>query len=1237
MGFVHLHVHTEYSLLDGACRIRDLPALVKEMGQNAVAITDHGVMYGAIDFYRACKKEGIHPIIGCEVYVARRTRFDKQHEFDTESRHMVLLCKNETGYRNLSYMVSQAYIEGFYIRPRIDLDLLRAHSEGLIGLSACLAGEIPRRIINGDYDGAKTYALEMRDILGEGNFYLELQDHGIPDQTIVNRALLRMHNETGIPLVCTNDAHYLRKEDAESHDVLLCIQTGKTVDDENRMRYQPQNFYLRSTQEMEELFSGYPDAVENTQRIADRCQLEFTFGKYHLPEFKLPPGYDSPTYLRKLCAEGFQRRYGEEKASYRQQLEYELDMIEKMGFTDYFLIVSDFVRYARETGIPVGPGRGSAAGSMVAYCLHITDIDPMQYQLYFERFLNPERVSMPDIDMDFGDTRRGEVVEYVRRKYGDDHVAQIVTFGTMAARGAIRDVGRALNMTYAEVDVVAKLVPSGPGALHITLDDALKLSKQLSDLYDSDPRVKKLIDTAKALEGMPRHASTHAAGVVITRLPVYEYVPLARNDESIVCQYNMITLDDALKLSKQLSDLYESDERVRRLIDMAKALEGMPRHASTHAAGVVITRLPVYEYVPLARNDESIVCQYNMITLEELGLLKMDFLGLRNLTVLDDAVKMVRRHTPDFDMEKIPMDDPEVFRMLTEGRTSGVFQMESTGMTGVCLGLKPQSIEDITAIIALYRPGPMESIPRFIACKHDPKLVTYKHPSLKPILSGTYGCIVYQEQVIKIFQELAGYSLGQADMVRRAMSKKKAKDVEREREAFLHGDAARNIKGCVANGIPEATAQAIYDEIYDFANYAFNKAHAVSYAVVAYQTAYFKCHYTKEYMAALLTSVLDNSDKVSEYIAECRNCDIRLLPPDVNRSHDGFTVEEDGIRFGLVAIKNIGRGFIRALVRERESGGAFQSFQDFCERMFDCGDMNKRAVENLIKAGAFDGLGAYRSQLMQIYEKVLDAIANSRKVNVEGQLDMFSMTGGSSGGHPSAIPLPDIPEYSATERMFMEKETTGLYLSGHPMNDYRAAAHAAGALPIHDILADFNDEDGPTRFADGQNVTVAGIVTSSKTRTTKNNSLMAYVVVEDEAAAIELLCFSRTIDQCGSYMAVNTPVVVKGRLSVRDEKPPQIMCDTIYPLNTENLPPVAAKPQEPKNAALFLRVPSLDSVEFRHIRLVMTMFEGESPVKIRLADTGKLMAGKCLCHPALLAECRQWLGDANVVVRERQG
>ncbi|MBS6198249.1 MAG: DNA polymerase III subunit alpha, partial [Oscillibacter sp.] len=675
MAFAHLHVHTEYSLLDGACRIRDLPKLVKELGQTAVAITDHGVMYGAIDFYRACKAQGIHPVIGCEVYVARRTRLDKTYELDAESRHLVLLCQNETGYRNLSYLVSQAFVDGFYIKPRIDLDLLRRHSEGLIGLSACLAGEIPRRLVGGDYEGAKEYALTMQEILGRDNFYLELQDHGIPQQTTVNRGLLRLHQETGIPLVCTNDAHYLRKEDAESHDVLLCIQTGKTVDDENRMRYEPRNFYIRSTEEMEELFAGYPDAVENTQRIADRCQFDFTFGKYHLPEFQLPEGYDSPAYLRELCEHGFRERYGENPA-YHRQLDYELDMIGKMGFTDYFLIVQDFVNYAKGAGIPVGPGRGSAAGSMVSYCLRITDIDPMQYSLYFERFLNPERVSMPDIDMDFGDTRRGEVVDYVRRKYGDDHVAQIVTFGTMAARAAIRDVGRVLNMTYAETDTVAKLVPTGP---HITLNDALKLSKQLSDLYQQDPRVQKLIDTARALEGMPRHASTHAAGVVITKRPVYEYVPLARNDESIVCQYTMVTL-------------------------------------------------------------------------EELGLLKMDFLGLRNLTVLDDAVKMVQKDHPDFRLADIPMDDKATFDMLTQGKTGGVFQMESSGMTGVCLGLKPQNIEDITAIIALYRPGPMDSIPRFVACKHDPKLVTYKHPSLEPILSGTYGCIVYQEQVIKIFQ-----------------------------------------------------------------------------------------------------------------------------------------------------------------------------------------------------------------------------------------------------------------------------------------------------------------------------------------------------------------------------------------------------------------------------------------------------------------------------------------------------
>ena len=1159
MSFVHLHVHTEYSLLDGACRIDGIMDRVKELGQTAIAITDHGVMYGCIDFYKAAKAAGIKPIIGCEVYVARRGMADRVHGIDNDPYHLVLLCENRKGYENLCYLVSEAFIHGFYGKPRIDLQLLQQHHEGLIALSACLAGAIPQYLMEEDYDSAKEYAKKMSGIFGEGNFFLEMQDHGIPEQRPVNQGVQRLARELGLPLVVTNDAHYLRKEDAEMQDVLLCIQTGKTVDDTNRMKFQTQEFYLKSEDEMKGLFPGCEEAFENTVRIAERCNLEFTFHEYHLPSYPVPEGYTDEEYFRKLCAEGFAERYPDAPEAYRERLEYEIGVISRMGYVNYYLIVWDFIHYAKVNGIPVGPGRGSGAASIVAYCMHITEVDPMKYNLIFERFLNPERVSMPDFDTDFSPERRGEVMEYVMEKYGADHVAQIVTFGTMAARAAIRDVGRVLNMTYAETDTVAKLVPTGP---HITLNDALKLSKQLSDLYQQDPRVQKLIDTARALEGMPRHASTHAAGVVITKRPVYEYVPLARNDESIVCQYTMVTL-------------------------------------------------------------------------EELGLLKMDFLGLRNLTVLDDAVKMVQKDHPDFRLADIPMDDKATFDMLTQGKTGGVFQMESSGMTGVCLGLKPQNIEDITAIIALYRPGPMDSIPRFVACKHDPKLVTYKHPSLEPILSGTYGCIVYQEQVIKIFQELAGYSLGQADMVRRAMSKKKAKDVEREREAFLHGDPARNIRGCVASGIPEATAQAIFDEIYDFANYAFNKAHAVSYAVVAYQTAYFKCHFTREYMAALLTSVLDNSDKVAEYIAECKDCGIALLPPDVNRSYDRFTVEEGGIRFGLVAVKNIGRGFIQAVVRQRQQDGDFTSFQDFCQRMFDCTDMNKRAVENLIRCGAFDSLGAKRSQLVAVYERVLDGIASSRRKNVEGQMDLFGMSA-SSGSSVSSVPLPDIPEFTAVERMSMEKDTTGLYLSGHPMEDYRPLAKRAGAVPIHAIMSDFEGQDGPKRFADGQNVTVAGVITASRTRTTKNNTLMAYVTIEDELASMELLCFSRVIDQCGSYMQVNTPVLVKGRLSVRDEKPPQIMCDSLYPLES-GLPPMEQPSRRPtqRESTIYLRFPSADSPAFRHIKLVMTMFEGSTPVKIRLADTGKLLGTHCLNHPALLQECREWLGEENVVVKEK--
>ena len=1157
MPFAHLHVHTEYSLLDGACRIKDLPKLVKEMGQTACAITDHGVMYGAIDFYRACKAEGIKPIIGCEVYVAPRTRFDKQHEFDSEARHLVLLCENEEGYRNLSYLVSMAHVEGFYIKPRIDLALLREHSKGLIALSACLAGEIPRRLRSGSYEGAKEYALTLAEIFGPDHFYLELQDHGIREQAIVNQGILRLHEETGLPLVVTNDAHYLRKEDAYAHDVLLCIQTGKTVDDENRMRYEPQNFYLRTTEEMAALFPEYPEAVENTGKIAEMCNIEFTFGKYHLPEFKLPEGYDSFSYFKELCDKGYRERYGEGSEALRRQLTYEQDMIEKMGFTDYFLIVSDFVRYARSVGIPVGPGRGSAAGSMVSYTLGITDVDPIRYSLFFERFLNPERVSMPDIDMDFGDTRRGEVVEYVRRKYGEDHVAQIVTFGTMAARGVIRDVGRALNMSYADCDVIAKLIPN---ALHITLDEAMKLSRELRERYESEEQVKKLIDTARALEGMPRHASTHAAGVVITKDPVVDYVPLARNDDTIVCQYTMVTL-------------------------------------------------------------------------EELGLLKMDFLGLRNLTILDDAVKLIHEKEKSFTLASIPDNDPDTYAMLQAGRTSGVFQLESSGMTGVCTSMKPESIEDLTAIIALYRPGPMDSIPRFIASKHDPKLVTYLHPSLEPILGVTYGCIVYQEQVIEIFRRLAGYSLGQADLVRRAISKKKAKQIEAERQAFIYGDAQRGIAGCVAGGIPAETAQAIYQDIYDFANYAFNKAHAVSYAVVAYQTAYCKCHYTKEYMAALLSSVLDSSDKVSEYFAECRENGIALLPPDVNHSSDCFTVEPGGIRFGLVAIKNIGRGLIQRMMRERERGGPFTDFEDFCKRM-DGADMNKRAVENLIRAGAFDSTGARRSQLLAVYEKVMDGIANGNRANIEGQIDFFGL--GVQTERQNSLTLPDLPEFSAQELMAMEKETTGLYLSGHPMDGYRELARASGAVQISRIMDDFAQEEGPTRFSDGQKVRLAGVVTSSKTKTTKKNTLMAYVMLEDGTGSMEMLCFTRVLEQYGSYLKEGQVISVSGTLSVRDEKAPQLMCDFARPLTgTAQGETAADSAPQTDRRTLYLKMPSLDCPEMEMFKKILFLFEGGSnPVRIRLADTGKLIGTTCNLQDSLIREMKARLGEENVVVKE---
>ena len=1151
MAFTHLHVHTEYSLLDGACRIDKLAARAKELGFRNLAITDHGVMYGAVAFYEACIREGIKPIIGCEVYVAPRGRTDREHGVDSEYTHLILLCKDETGYRNLCYLVSMGFIEGFYIKPRIDWPLLYEHTEGLVCLSGCLAGDIPQKIVSGRYDEARSRALELREAFGE-DFYLEIQRHGIPDEAAAARGLIRIHEETGIPLALTNDAHYIDKGDAYYQDVLMCIQTGKTVNQASRMRFETQEFYLKSEEEMRALFPGLNEACDNTELIAEKCGFDFEFGHYHLPRFKLPEGEtDSASYLRKLCLAGFERRYGAGREDAEKQLAYELDMIGQMGFVDYFLIVSDFIGYAKSRGIPVGPGRGSAAGSVVSYCLGITDVDPIKYSLYFERFLNPERVSMPDIDIDFCVRRRGEVIDYVNRKYGADHVAQIVTFGTMAARAAIRDTGRALDIGYAECDAVAKQVPFAIG----------------------------------------------------------------------------MTLDEAMKLSRQLREMYEGDEKLHSLIDTAKALEGMPRHASTHAAGVVITERPVYEYVPLAKNDESVVTQYTMTTLEHLGLLKMDFLGLRNLTVLEDAAELVRRRQPDFDVSALPEDDAETFAMLSAGKTEGVFQLESTGITAVCTGLKPKSIEDITAVIALYRPGPMESIPRFLECSAHPEKISYKHPMLEPILSVTYGCIVYQEQVIEIFRKLAGFSLGQADMIRRAMSKKKHDVIDAERRAFIYGDEARGIPGCVKNGVDEATASSIYDEILDFASYAFNKAHAVAYAVVAYRTAYMKCHWPCEYMAALLTSVLDSTGKVAEYISECRDMGIKVLPPDVNESDARFTVSGRNIRFGLAAIKNIGEKFIQQLMQERSENGPFTGFEEFCRRMAGK-ELGRRAVESLIRSGAFDSLGVKRRALMQMVDAVLDCIATDGRRNIDGQLDLFGLDEGESCG---AVPVPNVEEYPKNELMQMERETTGLYLSGHPMDDYREAVSRAGAVGIGSVMDDFADGEGPQSYQDGQYVVLAGIVSAYKTRTTKNGKLMCYVQLEDDTGTMELLIFQKVLDQSGSYIAENAAVIVKGRISLRDEKEPQLMVDSLRPLSDlhdleTNAPPKAER-------KLWLKLPRADKRLLRRIELLCEMFPGRERMIIVLVEENRRLGAECVIRDSLVRELKELLGEDCVVVK----
>ena len=1151
MSFVHLHVHTEYSLLDGACRIGGMMDRVKELGQTAIAITDHGVMYGCIDFYKAAKAAGIKPIIGCEVYVARRRMEDRVHGIDNDPYHLVLLCENMTGYQNLCYLVSEAFTHGFYSKPRVDLELLEKHHEGLIALSACLAGGIPQYLMEEDYAAARDYALRLAAIFGPEHFYLELQDHGIDEQRPVNQGVMRIARETGLPLVVTNDAHYLRREDAKMQDVLLCIQTGKTVDDQNRMKFQTEEFYLKSEEELRALFPGCNEAFENTVRIAERCNVEFVFNEYHLPAFPVPDGYTNEEYFRKLCYDGFRERYSDPPESYRERLEYEIGVISRMGYVNYYLIVWDFIRYAKEQGIPVGPGRGSGAASIVAYCMHITEVDPMKYALIFERFLNPERVSMPDFDTDFCQERRGEVIDYVVEKYGHDRVAQIATFGTMAARGAIRDVGRALNFTFAETDVVAKLVPN---TLHITLKEALEVSPKLKEMYDSDERVKRLIDTAMSLEGMPRNTSTHAAGVVI------------------------------------IAD-------------------------------------PVCSYVPLSCNDDTIVTQYTMTTIEELGLLKMDFLGLRNLTVIRDAERQIQQVDPGFSMNKIPDDDPETFRMLGEGKTQGVFQLESTGMTGVCVGMRADSIEDITAIVALYRPGPMDSIPKFIESKLNPKKVTYKCPQLEPILKVTYGCIVYQEQVIEIFRQLGGYTMGQADNIRRAISKKKMKTIEAERKVFVYGDPEKNIPGCIANGISEQVAQSLYDEIVAFANYAFNKAHAVCYAVVAYQTAYLKCHYPKQYMAALMTSVIDSATKIAGYIAECKEMNIPVLPPDVNHSEDPFTVEGNAIRFGMGAVKNVGRGLIRSMARKRAEDGPFRSLEDLLQRMGD--ELNKRAVENFIKCGAMDCFGNHRSELLTVYEKMMDSLADSRKKNVEGQMGLFSML--EEDAPAAAIPIPKLPELKKTDMMAMEKETTGIYLSGHPMDDYRKYLKNTHVMPIGRLMG----EECPIK--DDEIVSVAGIVQAVKMKTTRNNSMMAYVTVEDDTASIEMLAFSNVLNQYGGYLRENAPVVITGRLSLRDDKDPQIVINRARPMSDfENGEDISEQPfQELQmtTGKLYLKLPSEDSLEYTKVRAILSMFPGESSVVIYFADTAVRRGTKCMLAETMLAELQNLLGKENVVIK----
>ena len=1154
-NFTHLHLHTEYSLLDGACRIEGLMQRVKALGQTAVAITDHGAMYGCVDFYKAAKKAGVKPIIGCEVYVATRTRFDKVNRIDG-SNHLVLLCKNETGYKNLIKMVSAGFTEGFYNKPRVDHELLEEYHEGLICLSACLAGEIPQALLAGDYEKAKNLARYYEDLFGKGNYYIEIQDHGLDEQRTVLPLLVRLSRETGIPLVATNDAHYLEKEDSRMQHILICIQTNKTVNDDDVLEFGTDEFYVKSTEEMYELFSAWPEACENTSRIAEMCSFDFEFGVTRLPYFVAPDGMDNKEYFVKLCRDGLLRRYGADvPEDIRARLDYEISIIDRMGYINYYLIVFDFINYAKSQGIPVGPGRGSGAGSLAAYCVGITNIDPIKYNLLFERFLNPERVSMPDFDIDFCYERRQEVIDYVIRKYGADHVAQIVTFGTMAARAAIRDVGRVLDMPYGTVDGIAKLVPMEP---KMTLTKALSISRELKARYDADPQVKELID-------------------------------------------------------------------------MSLKLEGMPRHASTHAAGVVITREAADEYVPLATNDGNPVTQFTMTTIEELGLLKMDFLGLRTLTVIDDAEKMIRKREPGFSMDAVPYDDQRVYAMLNAGETEGVFQMESGGMTQAVMGLQSKSLEDIIAIISLYRPGPMESIPTYIANRHNPGNVKYKTPQLEHILDVTNGCIVYQEQVMQICRELAGFSYGQADLVRRAMSKKKHDVMEKERQHFVHGNTepGHECAGCVANGISETVANAIFDDMSSFASYAFNKAHAAAYAVVAYQTAYLKRHYPREFMAALLTSVLDNTGKVIEYTAECQRMGIRVLPPDINASDAGFTVEGKDIRFGLLALKNVGRNLIATVVRER-SGTPYRSLYDFCKRLHGT-EINRRAVESMIKSGAFDNLEAKRRSMMDGVEGILKSVESEARRNLDGQIDLFGALDGEQESGRNVYKLPDSgEEYPYDILLQMEKEVSGLYLSGHPLDHYRPVIEEVSTCRISELVGE------NAHAYDEQNVTLVCTVVRTKTINTKAGGMMAFITVEDLSGSMEVLAFPKVLLAASEAVHDNAVVVIKGRVSYKEDEPSKLIADSIVDVERYEPDKIKTDIKSTKNG-LWLKLSSMRSESFEETKNLLQIFEGNFPVYMYFEDTKqRMLAPKslwCTQSDLLVSELERVLGAGNVKVK----